>query len=68
MENVKLLAWHYTSDGIMVGRDSIVRDNFIKCNDDALKVFMGSCLWERNTIWQGDNGQCDTIATAMTCS
>eukprot|EP00729_Bicosta_minor_P015703 gene15703-4375_t len=57
VENVKLLAWHYTTDGIMVGRDSVVRNNFVKCNDDALKLFMGSTLWELNTIWQGDNGQ-----------
>eukprot|EP00035_Acanthoeca_spectabilis_P034741 m.30776 g.30776 ORF g.30776 m.30776 type:complete len:489 (+) comp6836_c0_seq2:56-1522(+) len=57
VENVKLIAWHYTSDGIMVGRDSVVRDNFIKCNDDALKLFMGGTFWERNTIWQLDNGQ-----------
>ena len=57
VENVKLLAWHYTSDGIMVGRDAVVRDNFIKCNDDSLKVFMSNTVWQRNTIWQLDNGQ-----------
>ena len=57
VENVKLLAWHYTSDGIMVGRDSVVRNNFVKVNDDAIKIFMGNTVWERNTIWQEDNGQ-----------
>ena len=41
----------------MVGRESIVQDNFVKCNDDALKIFMGSTVWQRNTIWQEDNGQ-----------
>ena len=57
VSNVKLLAWHYTSDGIMVGRDSVVSSNFVKCNDDALKLFMGRTSWTRNTIWQEDNGQ-----------
>ena len=52
VQNTKLLAWHYTSDGIMVGRQSHVDHNFIKCNDDSLKMFMGDCLWEHNTIWQ----------------
>lgn len=57
VENTKLLAWHWTTDGIMVGRGSVVRRNFVKCNDDSLKIFMGNTLWEQNTIWQEDNGQ-----------
>lgn len=57
VENVKAMGWHYTSDGIMIGRDSIVRDCFVRANDDALKLYMSNTLWERNTIWQEDNGQ-----------
>ena len=41
----------------MVGRASVVRNNFVKCNDDALKLFKGETLWGGNTIWQEDNGQ-----------
>ena len=57
VENVKAIGWYFTTDGIMVGRDSVVRDSFVKCNDDSLKVFSGNTLWERNTLWQLNNGQ-----------
>lgn len=57
IENVKLWGWHYTSDGIMVGRDSHVHDSFVRANDDSLKLYMSNTLWEWNTIWQADNGQ-----------
>jgi len=56
VEDVKALGWHYTTDGIMVGRDSTVRDNFVRANDDSLKLYMSNTLWERNAIWQEDNG------------
>jgi len=56
VENVKAMGWHYTSDGIMVGRNSIVQDCYVRANDDSLKLYMSHTRWERNLIWQLDNG------------
>jgi len=57
VEGVKAMGWHFTTDGIMVGRDSTVRGNFVRANDDSLKLYMSNTVWEKNTIWQEDNGQ-----------
>lgn len=57
VEDVKTMGWHFTTDGIMVGRDSTVRGNFVRANDDSLKLYMSNTFWEKNIIWQEDNGQ-----------
>ena len=36
--------------------DSVVRDSYVRANDDSLKLYSSNTLWERNLIWQNGNG------------
>ena len=35
-DNIKILSFHGNTDGIRVGRNSVARNSFVMCNDDAL--------------------------------
>ena len=56
VDNVKAISWYGTGDGVMVGPDSVVRDSYVRANDDSLKLYSSNTLWERNLIWQNGNG------------
>lgn len=56
IENVKIIDWWYSADGMVGGNSSLLENNFIKVNDDSVKLFWGDTIARRNTIWQLENG------------
>ena len=56
VRNVKLLGWYYGTDGVGTGPRGLVEDCFLKCNDDALKLYRDGMTVRRCTIWQMENG------------
>lgn len=56
VDNVKVMGWHVNTDGITVGRNSTVRDVFLKVNDDAMKLTYSNLLMERALVWQQPAG------------
>ena len=56
IDNVKMLGWWHQTDGIVTGDDSIVRNTFIKSNDDYIKVYSQNCYYENNTLFHQVNG------------
>jgi hypothetical protein len=56
IENVKTIDWWYSADGMVGGNSSLLENNFIKVNDDSIKLFWGDTVARRNTIWQLENG------------
>jgi hypothetical protein len=56
IENVKIIDWWYSSDGMVGGNSSLLENNFIKVNDDSIKLFWGDTVARHNTIWQLENG------------
>lgn len=59
VRGVKMLgAWPYNTDGVATGENGVVRDSFIRANDDTIKLFSSSMLVQDCTLWQGSNGAC----------
>ena len=56
VHNVKVISWWFSTDGMVGGNKSLLEDNFIKVNDDSIKLFWGDTVARRNTIWQLENG------------
>ena len=56
IHNVKIISWWYSTDGIVGGNKSLIEDNFIKVNDDSIKLFWGDTIARRNVVWQLANG------------
>ena len=56
VKNTKCFAYHQTTDGIGVEENSTVSNNFIKVNDDALKLYQDNCVFENTYIWHQMNG------------
>ena len=56
VRNVKVLGWQYSADGVFVGRHGSVSDSFLRANDDLAVDFQSHQVWERNVLWQLDNG------------
>ncbi|MFI5693787.1 hypothetical protein ACIA58_18225 [Kribbella sp. NPDC051586] len=56
VHNVKAISWWYSTDGMVGGNKSLLEDNFIKVNDDSIKLFWGDTVARGNTIWQLENG------------
>jgi hypothetical protein len=56
VENVKIIDWWYSADGMVGGNSSLLENNFIKVNDDSIKLFWGDTIARHNTIWQLENG------------
>ncbi|MGA8116488.1 MAG: hypothetical protein WCA46_22765 [Actinocatenispora sp.] len=56
IENVKTMSWWYSTDGMVAGNTALVENNFVKSNDDSIKVFWGDEVVRRNTVWQLENG------------
>lgn len=54
--NVKIMSWWYSTDGIVGGNKSLIEDNFIKVNDDSIKLYWGDTVARYNVIWQLANG------------
>ena len=56
IENVKIIDWWWSADGMVGGNSSLLENNFIKVNDDSIKLFWGDTIARHNTIWQLENG------------
>jgi hypothetical protein len=56
IQNVKLLSWSHRNDGITAGNDSLIEDNFIKVQDDNIKLYFSNQIVRRNVIWQQTSG------------
>ncbi|MGI8880197.1 MAG: hypothetical protein ACR2KJ_06730 [Jatrophihabitans sp.] len=56
IHNVKIMSWWYSTDGMVGGNKSVLEDNFIKVNDDSMKLFWGDTIARHNVIWQLENG------------
>lgn len=56
VRNIKTIGWHYGTDGVGIGPRGLVEDCFLKCNDDALKVYASGMIVRRCVIWQLENG------------
>lgn len=56
VRNLKAIGWYYGTDGIGTGPRGLVEDCFLKCNDDALKIYAGGMVVRRCVIWQLENG------------
>ncbi len=56
VRNVKLLGWWFGTDGIGIGPRGLVEDSFLRCNDDALKLYHSGMVVRRCVIWQMENG------------
>jgi len=56
IENVKTMSWWYSTDGMVAGNRSLVENNFVKSNDDSIKLFWGDEVVRGNTVWQLENG------------
>ncbi|HEY3505249.1 MAG TPA: hypothetical protein VGN37_20995 [Actinocatenispora sp.] len=56
IENVKTMSWWYSTDGMVAGNKALVENNFVKSNDDSIKLFWGDEVVRGNTVWQLENG------------
>jgi hypothetical protein len=56
LRNLKIMSWWFSTDGVVGGRTSVIEDNFIKVNDDSVKLHWGENVVRRNVIWQLENG------------
>ena len=56
IKNVNGLGWWFNTDGFSTGTNGLIEDCFIKCNDDAVKLYRSGTEVYRTTIWQMENG------------
>lgn len=56
VQNIKMISWWFSTDGLGVGADSIVEDSFFKVSDDTFKLYYDNMIVRRNVVWQMDNG------------
>ena len=54
--NVKVMSWWFSTDGVVGGNKSLIEGNFIKVNDDSIKLHWGDTIVRRNVLWQLENG------------
>ena len=63
VRNVKIIAWHVNTDGIMASSSagdpgSIIEDSFVKNADDSLKLYSPNLTVQRVRIWKLNIGGC----------
>jgi len=51
IDNLKLFAWYVNSDGISLEQNCIVRNCFLKVNDDNLKPMKSNETYKDNVVW-----------------
>ena len=56
IHNVKTICWWFSCDGLVAGNTSVVENNFVKVNDDSIKLHWGDTVVRGNTLWQLENG------------
>jgi hypothetical protein len=56
IHNIKTMSWWFSTDGVVAGTHSVIEDNFIKVNDDSIKLHWDGTVARRNVLWQLENG------------
>ena len=56
IDNLKMFAWWYSTDGTVTGDNSKVVNCFFKLNDDAIKLYGQRCFHKNNTMYHQVNG------------
>jgi len=56
IRNIKTSGWWFNTDGVSTGEDGLVEDCFLRCNDDAVKVYRSGMRVRNCAIWQMENG------------
>lgn len=56
IDNVKMLGWWFSTDGVSAGENSVIENCFFKVNDDAIKLYSSNTIARKNVIWQMENG------------
>ena len=51
VQNVKMISWYASTDGIVVGENSLIEDCFIKVNDDHIKLYNPHLTVRNVIIW-----------------
>ncbi len=55
-DNVKMMGWWFSTDGISAGEHTVIENCFFKVNDDAVKLYQSNTLVKNCVIWQLENG------------
>jgi len=56
INNVKMMGWWFSTDGVSTGEDALIEHCFFKVNDDAIKLYQNKTTARRCVIWQMENG------------
>lgn len=56
IHNVKVMCWWFSCDGLVAGNTSVIENNFVKVNDDSIKLHWGDTVVRGNRLWQLENG------------
>jgi len=56
IDNIKMMAWFYSCDGIIAGDDSKITNCFFKVMDDGIKLYSPRMYCENNTMYPQVNG------------
>ncbi|BFM05613.1 Ig-like domain-containing protein [Halioxenophilus aromaticivorans] len=56
VKNTKLFSWRHRNDGIVAGNGSLIENNFLKVQDDNIKLYYGNQTVRNNVIWQQTSG------------
>ncbi len=56
LDNIKMMGWWFSTDGISAGENSLIENCFFKVNDDAVKLYNSNTIVKDCVIWQLENG------------
>jgi hypothetical protein len=56
IDNVKMMGWWFSTDGISAGEETLIENCFFKVNDDAIKLYQNKSEARNCVIWQMENG------------
>lgn len=56
VRNTKMISWEFSTDGVGCGANCLIENNFIKVNDDSIRVYLSNTIATNNVIWQLTNG------------
>lgn len=56
IDNVKMMGWWFSTDGISAGEETLIENCFFKVNDDAVKLYQNRTEARNLVIWQMENG------------
>ncbi|MEX0322719.1 MAG: hypothetical protein AB3N63_11205 [Puniceicoccaceae bacterium] len=56
IDNVKMIGYWHQTDGTVTGNNSVVKNTFMKTNDDYIKLYSDNSYHENNTMFHQVNG------------